>query len=286
MSTDFHIFHGPARGATAFQIACVAVAAVVVSQMIDAYVMHDLLRGSGFPAARLIAATMLGGALASVPALRRMCRELLDAPPARSAIELAAAAALLVAFAFAALGLLALATWAWGGEPALARRMTEPTATLYRWVPDVSLEPAARGELAAVLLVGAIEDIVLLGLLFPAWTLQWGWMRACIATAAVAAAAHPDMLLEFATVLLLVAVLRRTSSLLACIVVHASANVAAGNAFLGRFLLPDNRITGEINSWSFHLACLAAAWAGAIVYTAVACGDEEAFDRPSAFPQR
>ncbi|MGZ5046724.1 MAG: hypothetical protein ACXWF0_05595 [Usitatibacter sp.] len=263
MSTDFHIFHGPSRGATAFQIACVAFAAIAVSQVIDAYVMHDLLRGSGFPAARLVAAATLGGALVSVPALRRTCRELLDAPPPKgSGLELAAIALLLVALSF-------------------------PALVMQRWAPPISLEPAARGEVAAAILVCAIEDVVLLGLLYPAWALQWGWTGSLVATSAVAAIARSDMLVHFMTMLLLIALLRRTGSLLACVAVHSVAGVSISGALLGRFLLPADRASGEIEPWGLHLACLIVAGIGTVVYLRMARRDaKDCAGSDGAFLQR
>jgi membrane protease YdiL (CAAX protease family) len=286
MSTDIRMFHGHARGVTAFPIACVAVAALVLSHVIDAYVMHDLLRGSSFPAGRLIAATALGGALVSIPALRRMCGELFDAPfPATRGVEASAIALLLAAMVFAVIGMLALSEWAWGGEPALARRMGEPLATLQRWAPAISLAPAAHGEVAAVLLVTVIEDIVILGLLYPAWALQWGWARSAFAASVIAASAHPDMLTEFVTMLVLVALLRRTGSLRACIAVHTIASAATCFAVLGRFVMPANRITGEIELWRLHLACLLCGAIAATAYLRTAC-DEDTLDSLEAFPQR
>jgi membrane protease YdiL (CAAX protease family) len=240
MSTEFRMFHGVSRGATAFEVACVAFAAIAVSQVVDGYVLHELLRGSGFPAARLVAATTLGGALLSVPALRAKCCELLAAPPARpGGLELRAIALLLATLALSALG-------------------------EERW--DAVAAPAARGEVAAVVLVCAIEDIVLLGLLYPAWALHWGWERSLVAAAAVAAIAHADAVAQFMTVLLLGGVLRRTGSLLACVAVHAMATAAISSETAGRWLLRAHRIAGGADWWALHLTCAIVVGVATIAY--------------------
>lgn len=261
MSAEFRIFHGPARGATGLQIAFVVAAALSLGYVADHFVFRqwEWLRGSGFPAARVIATIALGVSLLTIAAMRRTCRELLATPvPLARSWELASAVVLLLAITLAVLAFLALSIWIQGSEPALARRMGEQLTSLTHWFPQVSLDVPKQVVIAS-LVVAVIEDIVFLGMLYPAWALQWGWMRGAIATSAAWALTHPDTLTQFAGAMVLICLLRRTGSLRACIVVHAAYNVLVSHAFLGRFLLPVNRGTGEIGVWDAHLACLALA---------------------------
>lgn len=277
MSAEFRIFHGPARGATGMQIVFLVGAALSLGYVADHFLFRqwEWLRGSGVPAARFVASVSLGVSLLTVAAMRRTCRELLAAPaPLARSWELAAAVVLLLAITLAVLAVLALSTWIPGSEPALARRMGEQLASLERWLPRISLD-VPRQTVVATLLVAVIEDIVFLGMLYPAWALQWGWMRGALATSAACALGHADLLTQFAGAMILVCVLRRTGSLRACIAVHAAYTILVSHAFLGRFLLPVNRGTGEIGVWDAHLVCLALVIPAALVYLWMA-RDEDA----------
>jgi membrane protease YdiL (CAAX protease family) len=261
VSAEFRIFHGPARGATGLQIGFLIGAALALGYVADHFVLRqwEWLRGSGLPAARVTATIALGASLLTIAAVRRTCCELLATPiPLFRSWELVSAVVLLLAITLAVLAALALSIWLPGSEPALARRMGEQLTSLARWLPQVSLD-VPRQVVIASLVLAVLEDIVFLGMLYPAWALQWGWMRGAIATCAAWALTHPDMATQFAGGIVLICLLRRTGSLRACIAVHAAYIVLVSHAFLGRFLLPVNRGTGEIGVWDAHLVCLALA---------------------------
>src|SRR5260221_974094 len=79
-----------------------------------------------------------------------------------------------------------------------------------------------------------------------------------LATSAMFAAWHPYHLSAFVSSILFICVLRRTGSLRASIVVHATYNILLWYPLLGQFLFrTKGRETGEIYLWAPHLAVLA-----------------------------
>jgi membrane protease YdiL (CAAX protease family) len=196
--------------------------------------------------------------LAGIPALRRFCVEALSTPiPAERRLELGGVTLAKLCVPFAIAGATVLWHYALGGEMTLARRLgeqrpaAEQIAAALRWDGIAML--CIAGLVAPV-----VEELVFRGLLYRAWERQWGWAASMLATSAVFAAYHPVPFAAFIGSVIFVLVLRRTGSLWAPIIVHATGNLALWPPLLGRFYFDTRgKETGEIELWSFHLGALA-----------------------------
>lgn len=206
---------------------------------------------------RCLAVLAMGALILLVPWLRRTCSQLLATPvPAECRRETWLVASTKPLMAFAIFGFVALWHWSADGPAGLAR-----------WVGSA---PSAQAQMSraltatgfAMLLTQAIvgpvvEELVFRGLLYKAWEEAWGWFIAMVLSAAVFGAYHGGFWPAFVSGLIYAAVYRRTGSLLAPILVHGLYNATLWYPFLGRILVP-GRDPGDISSWAFHLAALAA----------------------------
>ena len=254
MKKDVHL------NASGLQIAFLVFAIVLLAYPVQKYFGPAL--GLGDPGRivdRLFVFVPLIALLVLVPAFRRFAVEQLrnGIPPGKR-LESAIVALVQVALPFAVMGAIVLWHWTIGGEMALARRIGDqrPIAT------DLAQAASVEGFLFFVLIAGVVgpivEELIFRGLLYHAWEAQWGWFVSMLATSTVFALYHPVPFAAFTGSVILVAVLRRTGSLWAPIVVHAAGNIALWPLAMGRFYFQTaGKETGEIALWPFHLAALA-----------------------------
>lgn len=248
------------ESASGFQIAFLIFAVLLLAVPADRYffakwewaVQRDV------PVGRIMIFVFAAILFLSVPALRRIARELLAVPiPRKKLPELAAATLLDLGVGFAAFGALALWWWCSGGESNVARHIGEPLSDSVHLANALSMHGVVT-VLAGGLIAPPIEELVFRGLLYRAWERQWGWVPAAIASSLVFAFMHPAVYIsQFAAGLIFVCIFRRTGSLWAAIATHAIYNVLVWYPLLGRFVLPSARETGAIQVWAPNLACLA-----------------------------
>ena len=203
-----------------------------------------------------------------VPPLRRRCLEELRVPiPRARKPEVALAAIGHIFTALATGGAIVLWHWCLGGEPGLARRLGNEAPPSEQWLRALSPDGIVTHLILAGIVAPVVEELVIRGMLFRAWAAQWGWFPAMLATSAVFAAYHPNLFSAFIGSILLVCVLRRTGSIRACILVHASYNILLWYPLLGQFMFrTSGRETGEISLWTLHLAALALVLVGLSMY--------------------
>lgn len=251
-----------AGNATGFQIAFLIFAVLLLAAPLDKYVFQQWpwIRESDFPVGRVAIFLFAGLVLLAVGGLRGRCRELLAAPiPADKGKEVLAVIVLDYVAALGAIGAFALFWWSLGGEPALARRMGEGATAAEQWRRAFSASGIVLFFVVGGLLGPIVEEIIFRGMLYPAWKAQWGWIASAFATSLAFALFHPrgSGISQFLASILFICLLRRTGSLRAAIVAHSVFNISLWYPFLGRFLFPPGRETGELSVWTLHLVCLA-----------------------------
>jgi len=242
------------------QIAFLVFAVVLLAYPVQKYVGPALgLGGPGRIADRLFVFVPLIALLVLVPAFRRFAAGQLrkGIPPGRR-VESAIAALVQVALPFAVMGAIVLWHWTIGGEMALARRIGDQRSIAVELAQAASIEGFVFSVLLAGVVGPIVEELIFRGLLYRAWEAQWGWFWSMLATSAVFAVYHPVPFAAFIGSVILVAVLRRTGSLWAPILVHAAGNIALWPVLMGRFYFQTTgKETGEIALWPFHLSALA-----------------------------
>lgn len=213
-------------------------------------------------AARTLFMLLLGSILLLIPDLRRTCWRLLSIPiPKDKRGEVFFATALNVVASTGVVGGIVLVIWSVGGEPKLARWLNQHLN------PGTFSAASFARLFIAVLLAPVIEELIHRGMLYPAWASRWGWFPAALVTSALFAAFHPYMVPQFFASLVLIALLRRTGSLRACIAAHAMFNFIVWDPLIGRFLYPGaGREAGELTYWIPQLLCLAIAFFAVPVY--------------------
>ena len=257
--------------ASGFQIAFLIFAALLLAAPLDKYVFQQWqwVRESDFPIARIAIFMFAGVVLLAVPGLRRLCRGLLSVPiPAGKRKEVLAVIAFDYVAAMGAIGAVALFVWSMGGEPALARRMGEGVPAAEQWRRAFSMSGLVLFFIVAGILGPIVEEIVFRGMLYPAWKEKWGWIASAFATSLAFALFHPqgNGISQFLGSILFICLLRRTGSLRAAIIAHSVFNISLWYPFLGRFLFPPGRETGELSVWTLHLVCLAVTCIGVPLY--------------------
>ena len=191
-----------------------------------------------------------------VPGLRRFCAEQLGkgfVPGGRLETGLVMFAKVWMPFAI--YGGVLLWYWVPGGEMALARRIGEQRSLEGEMALALTPEGFVFGILLAGLMAPVVEELIFRGLLYQAWERQRGWFWSMLATSTVYALYHPLPFGAFLGSILFVAVMRRTGTIWAPILVHAAGNIALYPPLLGQYYFQTaGKSTGEIALWPFHLA--------------------------------
>jgi len=238
-----------------FQTAFLIFAIVFLAYPTQKYLVPLLGIEPGPVVARLFIFVPLAAMLALVPQYRRFAiaaRRTSIAPGSGVEVALVAAAKALLPFAIG--GAVVLWHWTLGGEMALAKRLGQEPA-LSR---GLSMESLVLFFFVAGVVAPLVEELLFRGLLYRAWEARWGWFPAMLATSALFAAYHPVPFGAFVSSIVFVALLRRTGSLWAPILVHGFGNMLLSPLLLGRlYFNPSGKETGEIGLWPFHLAALA-----------------------------
>ncbi len=256
--------------ATGLQIAILIFAVVFLGAPADKYLGALLGLDSGFDIVRgrlffFIPAALL---LMLVPELRRRClRDLRSPIPKERELEVAAVALAHILTATAAIGAVILFHWVMGGEYALARRLGMQQAPQAAWVFALSVPGIIFQVVVASTLAPVVEELVFRGFLYRAWEAQWGWVWSMLATSTVFALYHPNFVSAFFGSVLMVCILRRTGSLRACILAHATYNTLLWYPLLGQFMFRTaGRETGELAPWTLHLVVLGLVLAALMIY--------------------
>lgn len=202
---------------------------------------------------------VMGAVLLGFPQLKRACAAELSRPiprHRRREVMLVAATAITIGFAHA--GAWVLWWWLLEGPVAVEQR-------LRLYVPSHAAEMARlaapaewiRNLLLASVIAPVIEELVFRGFLYRAWEARWGWVISTLLTSALFAAYHANALPSFTMSVLCVCLYRRTGTLWAPIVAHATHNLLAFYPLLGQFIFPrSDPPSGDIGAWGFQLACL------------------------------
>jgi len=256
--------------ASGFQIAFFIFAVLLLAVPADRYFFSrwEWAAKLGIPVGRIMILVLTAALFLAVPALRRICKDLLAVPiPEKNLPELAAVALLELGVGFAALGAWALWWWWSGGETTLAHHFSEPMSDTTLLERALSVGGVVTALLLGGFVAPIVEELVFRGLLYRAWERQWGWFPAAIASSLVFAYMHAAVYIsQFIGGLLFVGLYRRTGSLRAAIAVHSIYNVALWYPLAGRFVVPAGRETGAIHVWSPNLVCLAVVIVAVPVY--------------------
>lgn len=266
--------------ASGFQIAFL-VFAVDFFAMLATRALSPLL---GWPADRfellgqLITFSMAALILFGHPGLRRYCLAELRVPvPAGSSMELFAASATNLAIPFAVVGAVVIQAFAFGYVDQLRSLIPAMDPATLR---EMALSPLGllRMILLSWLVGPVIEELVFRGLLYRAFERRWGWFAAMAMTSLLFGLSHPTKIVATAlSSVVLVCVLRRTGSLRACILVHASFNVLISWPLLGQVLFASAEGSpASLSTWKLSLACLAFASVAIPVYVWMSRGDRSA----------
>ena len=222
---------------------------------------------SGFPMGRLMVLLVAAAVLLGVPALRRHSLGLLaTAIPSGKTPELGIALALNLIAGFGAVGAYALWIWSFGGEPSMARWIGNMPKAEEQARHAMSVNSIITFFILGGIVAPIVEELIFRGMLFPAWAREWGWVRSALATSALFALFHSNVISQFMGSLVLICVFRRTRSLRASIAVHSAFNVLLWYPLVGRFLNPSGAETGEISHWALQLSCLALACVAVPLY--------------------
>jgi len=249
--------------ASGFQIAFLIFAVVFLCAPATIHLRNALGWSGNEPAYldRLVIFAVALFLLILVPGLRRASGAMLADPiPGDRRPEVLVAIALKCLVAFAYFG--AMALWYRAFEiDGLFFRLGLASDPAERMSRALAPEGLVHDLLVAGLLGPVVEEIAFRGLLYRAWEVQWGWIRAMLASSFVFALFHPTHVPEsFVSSLIFVCVLRRTGTLWGPIAVHCAFNLLVTFPLLGRFLFirPAESIH-EMSSWILELACLAVA---------------------------
>jgi len=197
--------------------------------------------------------------IASFPKLREDARRQLSAPiPADRILETWFTAIAKVTIPFAVVG--ALAIWVLATDD--AKTLSESWTSIKPfqvWGDSLTAKGVIRNLVLACFVGPIVEEIVFRGWLFRAWERQWGWRASMIATAIAFGLCHPSHVESAAFgSIVFTAILLRTGSLRACIVVHCVYNFLVQPPLFGQIVFRQRfgDYTGW-QTWSLEWACLA-----------------------------
>jgi len=197
--------------------------------------------------------------LATFPRLRRRVgRDLSVGIPAEKRTEVLAVTIAKLSLAVAFMGASALWHWTLEGGSGLERHMGPA------WNRDAQLAFAFSPMglvfffLVAAVLGPLIEELLFRDFLQRAWEKRWGWLPAMLMTSTLFAIYHRHFVPSFLGGIVYACLVRRTGSLWSAIAAHSVFNAAHWYPLLGQFLMPAEGLPiGELDSWRWHLACLA-----------------------------
>jgi membrane protease YdiL (CAAX protease family) len=213
-----------------------------------------------------------------VPAARRYCARALAVPiPIDRRGEVALVIAMQPVVLLAIGGSVVLWYWAQGGEMGLARRIGEQMSEEAQRVQAFSRDGILLAIVIGTVVAPIVEELVFRATLYRLWAERWGWFPSMLATSAFFAAYHPNKFAAFVGSVILIAILRRTGSLRACILVHAAGNFMLWYPVLGQHVfVTRGRETGEIGLWPWHLAAFALVAILLPLYVWMSRGDDAA----------
>lgn len=161
-------------------------------------------------------------------------RRLFGAVPSRSMLQLTLAAVPMMAFSIAGFWLLFLPlSYVFPGfvkQWGLANANMKPVVTMSGWLMQV---------LVAVVLAPIAEEVLFRGLLLQRWATKWGTWRAVMATSALFAVGHVELLGHFVFGVVMCALYLRTRSLWVPIATHALNNAIVSIGTLTAVLQPN-----------------------------------------------
>ena len=241
------------------QIAVLTFAVTLLSVPIGNYLMTGNLASTNADPLILRALPFLifGLLLVTVPPLRIRASRCLSGPIPRGRYgEILVVALTTIPLTWATAG--ARALWAWIIDPASIECMKANSDS--EWLMATSARGIATFLVLGVMVAPLLEELLFRGFLYRAFTRDWGWVRALLATSALFGLYHPFFLNAFVASIVFVCVLRRTGSLRASILVHAFMNLAAWWPFMGQYVFPSQtRSTSDLSTWSVNLIALAIA---------------------------
>jgi membrane protease YdiL (CAAX protease family) len=244
--------------ASGLQIAFLAFAVILLSAPLGSYLQTGSIRSASADpfVTRAIPFAIFAALLLLVPAMGRQAHRFLQAPiRSDRRTEVAIVALTMIPLTWATAG--ARMLWAYWIDPAALPSM--------RVNGDLEAQLAFSGRGIAMLMLSAmaaplLEELLFRGFLYRAFERDWGWKPALVVISVVFGAYHSFFLNAFATSLVLVALLRRTASLQAPILVHAFSNLFAWWPLMGQHILPDPSLPPEqVSTWTLHLICTAIA---------------------------
>ena len=213
-------------------------------------------------AAALLSRTLpflvIGAVLFGFPALRAWTRsELARDIPRERRIEVATVTVLHPLVIFASVGWMVGSWWTAGGESELARHLSTWSAPEAEMAKATSIAGIAMFFLMAAILGPVLEELLFRGLLFRAWEARWGWFVSMLLTSAMFAVYHRLSVWSFVSSIVFVCVYRRTGTLRAAIVVHATGNLSLWQPFLGQYVLQRGMDDpGDLANWWLHLLAI------------------------------
>lgn len=234
--------------------------------LVEAYpglIPYDAQLGQMLPLA--VAPFVLFG----IPALRRQCLEMLRAPiPDGKVREALGATTLMLAATFGIVAIVVLMNHFADPPMALSERLRVQDEEM-RWTRALSPFGALYALAVNFILAPVCEELVFRGFLHRAFEARWGWIVAMIFTSITFSLAHPTAPFHAAIAsIVLVALLRRTGSMRACILAHSMYNIAFAWPLLGHLLFAIGQGPADHDPWrwSGHFAGLAVAAFGIPLY--------------------
>ncbi|APV49570.1 hypothetical protein BWI17_07695 [Betaproteobacteria bacterium GR16-43] len=127
----------------------------------------------------------------------------------------------------------------------------------------------------AITLGPLMEEMLYRGVLYRLWERQWGWIAGTLLSSIVFSIIHPQNLIQtFLSAILYACLYRRTGSLWATTLCHATYNFLVAWPLLGHVLiLKPADATTSLAPWIPNLVCLAVGIVGFVLYVGLAARD-------------
>lgn len=235
----------------ALSIVCIPLSRTILALLGPGWEEREIFRALFFSVSALV--------IIAFPRVRIAASRLLQAPiPPRQKREVAWVVAANTLMPLAIAGMFAVwALWQWGipGPERLISMQLSPT----RELDHTFSRSGAFVFFAGVFAAPVIEELVFRGFLFTAWEQRWGWIWSAVLSSTVFAFYHPHFVPAFIGGFIYVAVFRRTGSLSAAIIAHASHNLFLSYPLLGQSVFPRSSTAGFVETWWIQLAALSLA---------------------------